>query len=360
MLHKPAVPQSRHSARQPWHRHPALFPWYNALISVALLVLLAVLGGQVFRWAVLDAVTLPASPAQCRAASGACWAFIQDKAALLLFGLYPRGEVWRPIIAFLLPVAFLGLRAFLPSTRWVGSTGWALVIAVVYGLLGGGVAGLVEVRSDQWGGLTLTLVLAAGSTLLAFPLGVLLALARSSHRRALRLFASGYIELMRSVPLLTVLFAAAVIVPLLLPAQTEAPKVLRALAGIALCMAAYIAEAVRSGLNTLPKGQFEAARTVGLGYWRTQLLIILPQALRAALPALTTTFLDFFKGTSLVLIIGVFDLMGASRAALADSQWQAFFLELYLAVGLLYFLLSFAVSAGSARLERRLQAGEKR
>jgi general L-amino acid transport system permease protein len=259
-----------------------------------------------------------------------------------------------------LPVAFLGLRAVLPNTRWVGVTGWALVAAGVFGLLAGGLGGLVAVRSDQWGGLTLTLVLAVGSTLLAFPLGVLLALARSSQWRTLRLFASSYIELMRSVPLLTVLFAAAVILPLLLPAQTEVPKVLRALAGIALCMAAYIAEAVRSGLNTLPKGQFEAARTVALGYWKTQLLIILPQALKAALPALTTTFLDFFKGTSLVLIIGVFDLMGASRAALADSQWQAFFLELYLAVGLLYFLLSSAVSAGSARLERRLQAGEKR
>lgn len=360
MLHETVAPHAAPPPGKPWHRHPVLFPWYNALISVVLIVLVVTLGWHILRWAVIDAITLPATPADCRAGHGACWAFIEDKAALLFFGLYPRDNLWRPLLAILLPLAFIGLRPLLPVGRLIGPLAWGLIAGADWLLLHGGVAGLAAVPSDQWGGFTLTLVLAVGSTLLALPVGVLLALARTSKVRALHLLATGYIELMRSVPLLAMLFAAAVVVPLLLPPQTDVPKVLRALIGIALCLSAYIAEALRSGLSTLPKGQFEAAHAIGLGYWKTQGLIILPQAFKAALPALTTTFLDFFKGTSLVLIIGVFDLMGASRAALADAQWQAFFLELYLAVGAIYFFMSFAISAGSARLERRLNTGANR
>lgn len=342
-------------------RVPSRFfhPLHNAVITVVMIVALAAALWRVVRWAVLDAVLLPAGPQACRVASGACWAFVQDKAQLLLVGLYPREQLWRTGAAGLIAAVVVAMScmprfwrpALLPL--WLGAAGACWL------LLSGGVAGLLPVRSDEWGGLLLTIVLTAGSVLLAFPLGVLLALARRSDITALRVPAMAYVELMRAMPLLAVLFAAAVLVPVLLPADVEVPKVVRAWLGIAACMSAYVAEAVRGGLNAVPKGQLEAAKSIALGYWKAHVLVILPQALRHAAPALTTTVLDFFKGTSLVLIIGLFDLMGAARAALADLEWQAFFVELYLAAALLYFVCSFALSRYAAWLERHLNSAQQ-
>ncbi|MES2530712.1 MAG: ABC transporter permease subunit, partial [Pseudomonadota bacterium] len=232
-------------------RVPSRFfhPLHNAVITVVMIVALAAALWRVVRWAVLDAVLLPAGPQECRIAAGACWAFVQDKAQLLLVGLYPREQLWRTGAAGLIAAVVVAMScmprfwrpALLPL--WLGAAGACWL------LLSGGVAGLPPVRSEEWGGLLLTIVLTAGSVLLAFPLGVLLALARRSDITALRLPAMAYVELMRAMPLLAVLFAAAVLVPVLLPADVEVPKVVRAWLGIAACMSAYVAEAVRGGLN---------------------------------------------------------------------------------------------------------------
>ncbi|RMX07715.1 amino acid ABC transporter permease [Corticibacter populi] len=341
-----------------WHHHPALHPWYNAVLTAGLSVALALAALAAWRWGIRDAVLLPAGPEQCRAAAGACWAFVQEKAQLLAVGLFPRDMLWRPCTALALLALTLGISAAPRCwSRWLALL-WAAAIALVIGLLHGAWLGLPVVRSEQWGGLLLTLLLILGSTLLAFPAGLLLAFGRRSRQAPLRLLCTTYIELMRSVPLLAVLFSVSLLLPLLLPSAGDAPKVLRALFGIALCMAAYFAEAIRGGLSAVPGGQWEAGASIGLSRWHAVRLVILPQALRVALPALVTTFLDFFKGTSLVLLIGVFDLMGATRAALADLPWQSFFLELYLTVGLVYFILSFIVSRYGAWLEAKLHHGD--
>ncbi|MBN9547501.1 MAG: amino acid ABC transporter permease [Alphaproteobacteria bacterium] len=341
-------------------RSPLLHPWYNAVTTVGLSALLVYLAVHLWRWAVASAVVLPGQAADCMAAAGACWSIVQEKWRLILFGFYPQTELWRvvAVLAIIMAAAAISSVPRFWSRRLFGL--WALVVPSVLVLLSGGVLGLRYVSPDQWSGLPLTVVLSVGATIIALPLGILLALARQSQIIPVRAAAVGVIELIRGIPLVTALFVASVVLPLFLPADVSIPKIIRALLCIAAFLAAYVAEAVRAGLQWIPSGQKEAAAALGFRYWRTQQLIVLPQALRVSLPGLINAFLDFLQATSLVVIIGLFDLLGTTRAAIADTTWQAFYLEAYLAVAAIYFVLCFSISKYSTWLENHLRRSLKR
>ena len=233
-------------------------------------------------------------------------------------------------------------------------------LVVVGVLMSGGVFGLRYVPSEYWSGLPLTLILAVVGMLFAFPFAILLALGRRSTLPAVRVVSVAYIELVRGVPLITVLFMASVMLPLFLPEGVTIDKLLRAQVAFILFAAAYLAEVVRGGLQAIPKGQIEAADALGLGYWRRTRLIVLPQALAMVIPPLVNNFIGAFKNTSLVLIIGLFDLLNTANTALTDSNWQGFASETYVFVAAIYFCFCFFMSRYSQRLERTLNRGRRR
>ena len=311
------------------------------------------------RWALLDAVFAAGGDAsvRCRAAEGvgACWPMLAEKWRLIVFGLYPYDAQWRPALACLLMVVILAVSA-IPRfwRRWLAVV-WLVGAGAVAVLLWGGIAGLAFVPSDAWGGLPVTVLLATIGLVSGFPLGVLLALARRSHAYpGIRAFAVAYIELVRAVPLVVVLYMASVMFPLLLPQDVTVAKLLRVQVAIALFAAAYLAEVIRGGLEAIPKGQGEAADAIGLRYRKKMAFVILPQALRIAIPGIVNTFISFFKATSIVVVVGIFDLLTAAKRALADPEWQGYGFEVYLFVGALYFAFCFSMSRYSHWLEGRL------
>ena len=300
------------------------------------------------------------SAAACRDAAGACWALVAEKNRLMLFGVYPYDQHWRPALATAIVIALLGASAV--RRLWSPALGlaWAAAALVVSWLMWGGVLGLAYVETGQWGGLPLTLGLALLGIALAFPLSIVLALGRRSNLPAIKALCAGYIELVRGVPLVSVLFMASVMFPLFLPEGVTIDKLLRALAGITLFTAAYLAEAVRGGLQAIPRGQEEAADALGLSYWRKMRLVILPQALRLVIPPIVNQFISCFKDTSLVTIVGLYDLLAATKASLADPEWRPFFVEGYVAAALVYWAFCFFMSRYSQWLERQLATGTRR
>jgi general L-amino acid transport system permease protein len=324
----------------------------DSAITLALALVLAWVVPGLLRWALLDAVWTGETKAVCRE-GGACWALVSARWQQMAAGFYPASELWRVgLAAVLLGLALVPLMA--PrAARWL----WLTPIAVIaaFGVLAG-IGPLPNVAAEAWGGFFLNVLVGASGILLALPLGVLLALGRRSRLPAVKALSVGYIELVRSVPLITLLFMASVVLPLLVPPEVELDRLTRALVVVTLFAAAYMAEAVRGGLQAVPAGQVEAARALGLGLLRVNALVVLPQALRAAIPALVNTFIGVFKDTTLLYVIGLFDVMWIVRAALSDFAWQGRELEGYAFVGLVFFLACFALSRWSAALERRLDA----
>jgi len=331
-----------------------------ALITVFVIACLWLAAPPLLDWLWFDAHFSAADASQCQAAAGACWAFIADKYRLILFGLYPFEQQWRPLLACVLLIALViasarAVSAPLRQSQARLMLAWIIVLPLVALLMWGGQFGLAYVENHLWGGLPLTLILAVFGIALAFPLGVLLALGRRSSMPALRAVCVAYIELIRGVPLISLLFMASVMFPLFLPENWEVDKLLRAQLAIVLFVAAYIAETVRGGLQSIAKGQFDAAAALGLGGWQQMRHIILPQALGAVIGPLTGLFISLFKDTSLVMIIGLFDLTQAAKAALSDAQWQAYSLEAYLFIAAIYFVFCWGMSRYSRGLEQ--QAG---
>jgi general L-amino acid transport system permease protein len=343
-----------------WIRGNLFNTWYNALITVAIAwALISWLPGLI-NWAFIDAVWGRAAPEACKAAEGACWAFIREKHRLILFGTYPYEEQWRPlasILIFVTLVAASGYRKFW-SRKLVYV--WIAALLLICLLMWGGVFGLPLVETRLWGGLMITLVLSVFGCGIAFPIAVLLALGRRSNLPIIKALSVTYIELIRGVPLVTLLFMASVMIPLFLPEGLNINKLLRAQIAIIMFAAAYLAEVVRGGLQAIPKGQYEAADALGLGYWQKMRLIILPQALKISIPSTVNSFLSTLKDTSLVVIIGIFDLMLATRAALNDAPWRTYFAEAYVFAALVYFVFCFAISRYSQWLERYLGRGAHR
>ncbi|HZA50713.1 MAG TPA: amino acid ABC transporter permease [Myxococcaceae bacterium] len=325
----------------------------NALLTLLVAFLLWRAIPPVIDWAFLDAVWRP-DPNACRAAEGACWGFINEKHRFILFGTYPYEEHWRPALATVILILLWVASAWRRLWRWsrLGPI-WLLGLCSIAVLMWGGVFGLPFVENERWGGLILTLLLATFGLTGAFPLAILLALGRRSELPLIRALCVAYIELIRGVPLISVLFMTSVMLPLFLPSGVSVDKLLRAQLALILFAAAYLAEVVRGGLQAIPKGQYDAAAALGLPFWRRAFLIILPQALRIAVPPLVNTFIGFFKDTSLVLIIGLFDLLSTIKVSLNDPIWSGFGVEAYLFASLVYFAFCYAMSRYSRQLERR-------
>jgi general L-amino acid transport system permease protein len=286
---------------------------------------------------------------------GACWAVWSDKYRLILFGRYPYDEQWRPAIVVLLFIGLYVLSGIRRFWRKELVLVWVATLTVVGILMWGGVFGMPLVTEDYWGGLPITLILATFGAAFSFPLAILVALGRRSTKLpAVKMLCVLYVELVRGVPLVAVLFMASVMFPLFMPAGVNIDKLLRAQIAFILFAGAYLAEVIRGGLQALPKGQAEAADALGLSYWKKTGFIILPQALRLVIPPLVNTFIGFFKDTSLVLIIGLFDLLTMGKVALSDPPWQSFSTEVYLGLAAIYIAFCFAMSKYSRSLERGL------
>ncbi|SEK13175.1 amino acid ABC transporter permease [Achromobacter sp. NFACC18-2] len=343
-----------------WMRARLFSSPLNLLITVLLAWGLLMAVPALVEWAFIKANFDATNAQECRASGGACWAFIIEKHRLILFGTYPFDEQWRPLIATVILIAVIvasGMRRF-----WNGKLAliWTLGLAAVAVLMWGGVFGLTYVENARWGGLPLTLILATFGIAFAFPVGVLLALGRRSKMPAIKALCVVYIELIRGVPLISLLFMSSVMLPLFLPEGFTIDKLLRAQIAIIMFAAAYIAETVRGGLQAIPKGQYEGADSLGLNYWQQMRKIILPQALKIVIPPLVGIFISLFKDTSLVVIIGIFDLTLAAKAALSDAAWRGFGVEAYLFISLIYFVFCYSMSKYSRALEQRLATGHAR
>lgn len=326
----------------------------SAITTLLLGLAMLVFAWHFVQWAVVDAVfsAKGAGPEACRHYGvGACWAIVAEKHRLILFGVYPYEQQWRAAIAMVVLVVMYAASAMPRLWNWRLLVAWVLALVVFIVLMWGGVLGLRFVPDDQWGGLPVTLVLATLGLATGFPLAIALALLRHSGKPGIgRALAVAYIEVTRSVPLLAVLFLASVMVPLFLPQGTDISKLFRVFVAFALFTAAYLAEVVRGGLQAVPNGQREAAKALGLTPSAVTLRVVLPQALMAVLPALVNVFIAFFKATSIVVVVGIFDLMTAAKRAGADAQWEGFGSEIYLFVGAIYFGFCYSMSRYSARL----------
>ena len=353
-----------------WVRTNLLGSVWSTIITLALGYIIVRVVFSLFEWGIVNAIwTVPYGPTGiadttvCQNAKGfgACWAVLTDKYRLILFGRYPYDQQWRPAIVVLL---FIGLYAVTGMRRfWRKELAliWIGTLTVVGVLMWGGILGLSAVSEDDWGGLPITLILATFGLAFSFPLAVLVALGRRSTRLpAVKLLCVLYVELIRGVPLISVLFMASVMFPLFMPAGINIDKLLRAQTAFILFAGAYLAEVVRGGLMALPKGQAEAADALGLSYWKKTAFIILPQALRLVIPPLVNTFIGFFKDTSLVLIIGLFDLLTMGKVALSDPPWASFTTEVYIGLAIVYIAFCFAMSKYSRGLERDLNRARAR
>jgi general L-amino acid transport system permease protein len=360
-----------------WLKKNLFSTWYDALLTVGSLALIYWVLRGVIDWAIVRA-TFSTEPGACKEArsvaaaagetAGACWSVVLTNIKVFMIGRYPIEEVWRiwgslVIIAVLAVLTWLVWRseAMIGARRWV-VIGWLLSLPVITILLRGFSEKsqvLSLVATDLWSGVLLTFVLAIVGIVASFPLGLLLALGRRSKLPALRVFSILYIETIRGVPLISVLFMSQLLLPIFLPPQMRFGTVLRALVGMTLFSAAYSAENVRGGLAAIPLGQYEAAKAVGLNDVLMMALIILPQAIQKVIPAIVGQFISLFKDTSLVVIIGLLDLLGVAKAVTGQTDFIGLQKEVYLFAALIYFICSYAMSYGSRRLEVAMGVGER-
>jgi general L-amino acid transport system permease protein len=398
-----------------WLRSNLFSSWLSTAVTLLLAYLIVRWTVGFVEWAFVNAIwEVPNRQTQaCRDIKGvgACWAVVTEKHRFILFGTYPFEEHWRPALVVLLFVGlyvvsalrrfwrkelvmiWVGVLTLIGILMWGGNTAPGLLrqpyeqllalallagaglaylrgrigvavpsALIVYALLAwvGPMLDMPYVSQERWGGLPITLILATFGLAFAFPLAILVALGRRSEMPAIRMLCVLYVELIRGVPLISLLFMASVMFPLFLPEGINIDKLLRAQIAITLFAGAYLAEVVRGGLQALPRGQYEAADALGLTYWQKTGLIVLPQALRLVIPPLVNTFIGFFKDTSLVLIIGIFDLLTAGKTAIIEPAWQGFGVEVYIFVGLIYFMFCFAMSKYSQNLEAELNRHRRR
>ncbi|MHA7878572.1 MAG: amino acid ABC transporter permease [Saccharospirillum sp.] len=337
-----------------WMRENLFSTPTNTLISLVCIYVIWQLLSALVSWTIVNASFLPGKEA-CEDIAGACWGYVHENWRFLMFGSFPSDEYWRPFLAMILLTGGMLLtmnRTF--WTKWL-PLAWIIGFVVVYFVLAGGVLGLTPVRTGLWGGLTLTLVLAVVGIAFAAPLALILALGRRSEMPLVKVICVVFIEIFRGVPLISVLFMASVMFPLFLPDGVSIDVLLRAQIGIIVFQAAYLAEVFRGGMQAIPKGQYEAADSLGLTYWQKMGKIILPQALRLVIPPTMSTFISLFKDTSLVVIIGLFDLLAATRAAINEPDWRPHYIEGFVFIALIYFCFCFFMSRYSLYLDRDLK-----
>jgi general L-amino acid transport system permease protein len=340
-----------------WVRNNLFNGVFNSILTIVTLFFLWKVVPPLFRWAFINSAWSTTGQA-CRKIAGACWSIIYANFRFIIFGFYPYEQQWRPLLAMMI---LFGLLFYSRNrTHWKKPLAYAWIIGLfTMGLLmKGGILGLPSVESTQWGGLPLTLLLAVFGLTAAYPLGVILALGRRSKMPMVKLLSVLYIELIRGVPLISLLFMSSIIFPLFLPQGITINKILRAQVAIILFTAAYIAEVVRGGLQGMSRGQYEAAESIGLNYTLTMRLVILPQALKIVIPPTVSILISAFKDTSLVVIIALFDLLKTTQSVLSNPEWMGFSREAYVFIAILYFLGCFSMSNYSRKLERELSRSD--
>ena len=352
-----------------WLRMNLFSNWINSLISLFVLYILIQFIPWILNWTIFAAdfkynfngaeIT---DRTMCSRVldpenGGACWAIIYVRSYQFMYGFYPRDEVWRVNLSYImLAVAVVPLlfdkfpfrKHFLKFTY--------VFPVIAFFLLNGGL-GLESVSTNKWGGLLVTLVLGCTGIALAFPLGIVLALGRRSNLPVISMMCTLFIEFIRGVPLITLLFFGMVMLPLFLPEGVNMDGLARVLVAVTLFQSAYMAEVIRGGLQAIPQGQYEAARSIGLSYWQMNMKVVLPQAIRISIPSIVNTSIGLFKDTTLVIIVGLLDLLGIGRGALADTTWLGLAYEVYFFVSLVFFIFTFAMSRYSLYLEKKLKTG---
>lgn len=343
-----------------WAKVNLFSDWKTTFGTVAVLAALLYLLPKFFNWALINAVW-ETNPKICHEASGACWGVVKEKFRFILFGRYPFEEHWRALLMTVMLLALIVvscMRAFWKP--WLAAI-WVAVLIVYFSVMRGGMFGLRVVETDLWSGLPLTILLSSLSIIMAFPIALLIALGRRSGMPAIRSLCTVYVELIRGVPLISVLFMASFMFPLLMPQGFSIDVLIRVLAGITLFAAAYMAEVIRGGLQAIPKGQIEAAATLGLSYWQTQRKIVLPQALAMVLPGIMNNFISTFKDTSLVAIVSLYELTGAMGMAMnSEADWRPFRLEGYLFIAVIYFCFCYSMSRYSRWIEMQVNKSKLR
>ncbi len=327
----------------------------NTILTIGIFSLLWFSIIPFIQWAFIDAHWHP--DANCRESAGACWSVVTSNYKIILFGFYPQDILWRPTTAIVMLVTLLVISRNRNNWSAYLGYGWIISLIIMGILLKGGILGLRSVDIGMWGGLILTLLLSVFGLTAAYPLGILLALGRQSDMPVIKTFSVFYIELIRGVPLISLLFMSSVVFPLFLPEGISINGILRAQVAIIMFTAAYIAEVVRGGLQGMNAGQFEAADSIGLNYTQTMRLIILPQALKIVIPPSVSILISAFKDTSLVVIIGLYDLLKTTQSVLSEPRWTGFSAEAYLFIALIYFVCCFFMSNYSRKLEKELDTG---
>ncbi len=344
-----------------WMKENLFSNWYNVTLTVLAVWFLWSVVPPIFTWAFGDAVFNAANRDECHAlGDGACWAFIGERFKIFIYGFYPEPERWRPVLAFILLFVALGPLLF-DNFPYRGK---AIIFSLIYPflaawlLLGG--LGLKPVSTDEFGGMLLNVIVGVTGIVLSLPLGILLALGRQSDMPIVRTLCVTFIEFIRGVPLITLLFVASTMLSYFLPPGTSFDLLLRVLIMVTLFSAGYLAEVIRGGLQAIPRGQYEAADSMGLKYWQSMRQIVLPQALKISIPGIVNTFIGLFKDTTLVIVIGLLDILGMGRASLADAKWNGLSTEVYISIAVFFFICCFGMSRYSLYLESRLETEHKR
>jgi general L-amino acid transport system permease protein len=348
-----------------WFRKNLFASAGDTILTLLALLFLVWAVPPIYSFLIGNAVPPGGTVEQCRVENaGACWAYVASRVNFFIYGFYPVEEYWRPNLVFALAAALL-IPLAIPKVPFKAINAILFLVGlpvVTFVLLAGGMFGLRPVPTEQWGGLLVTLIISFVAIIGSLPLGILLALGRQSKLPVIKTLSILFIELWRAVPLITVLFMASIMLPLFLPQGTSIDKLLRALVGVTLFASAYMAEVIRGGLQAIPRGQHEAASALGFGYWQRMALIVLPQALKHVIPGIVNIFISLFKDTSLVSIVGIFDLLNTIQAATSDANWfsptQA--VTGYVFAAAVYWVFCFSMSRYSMFMERRLETGHRR
>jgi len=341
-----------------WIRTNLFSSWFNSILTVITVYILWKTIPPFIQWAFVDSLWF-STGAECHEAGGACWSVVSKNFRFILFGFYPHDQQWRPLLAMGMLIGLLYFSRNRNHWNKYLAYSWMLGLFLMGFLMKGGILGLVPVESIQWGGLPLTLILSVFGLTAAYPLGVLLALGRQSRLPIIQSLCIVYIELIRGVPLISLLFMSSVVFPLFFPEGVTFNKIIRAQIAIILFTAAYIAEVVRGGLQAMERGQYEAAESIGLNYYQTMRLVILPQALKIVIPPSVSILISAFKDTSLVVIIALYDLLKTTQSTLTNPEWMGFSAEAYLFIAIIYFICCFFMSNYSRRLERELNRSNR-
>jgi general L-amino acid transport system permease protein len=346
-----------------WIRSNLLNSPLNVVLTVAAVFVLYQLVPAILNWAFFDAVFVAESRKECLAlGSGACWAFIGERSDQFIYGFYPAEHRWRVNLSFALMIVAVipVLFAQIPGRGQLLWFAIAYPVIAFFLLVGNTILGLEPVETSRFGGFMLTMIVGITGIVVSLPIGILLALGRQSEMPAVRTLSVLFIEFIRGVPLITLLFVASTMLNYFLPPGTTFDLLLRVLIMVTLFSSAYIAEVVRGGLQAIPSGQVEAANSLGLRYWDSMRLIILPQALKISIPGIVNTFIGLFKDTTLVSIIGLLDPLGIGRASISDIKWSGLATEVYVFIGAFFFICCFSMSRYSLYLERKLETGHQK